>query len=272
MSDYEIYVFILCMIVFCLLGGLSTAMLIHMYKQYGRLIDIGAEDKNITTEYHKKTNSKSAKFWNVVDKITSTVLLGVMCAAFVFALVLQVTEDDKLKGIPSLKVVKSASMSYVHEDNDFLTKAGVTDRIQIYDLVTVHELPGEFELELYDIVVYEADGITVIHRIVDIEEPNEKHPDCRYFVLQGDANNFPDKIPVYYSQMTGIYKGERIPFVGTFVMFMQSPAGWMCIILVVVCSIVAPIMGRRLENKKKKRLIALGVITAEKVEMTKNEA
>jgi signal peptidase I len=152
-------------------------------------------------------------------------------------------------------------MSYIHKDNTKLKELGIDDQIGTYDLVLTHHLPAEEDLELYDIVLYEKDdGMLVIHRIVEIEEPNANHPNCRYFVLQGDANKYPDRIPVYYTQMRGIYRGERIPFVGSFVMFMQSPAGWMCIILVIVASVAAPIMGRRLENKKQARLAALGLL------------
>ena len=258
MSDFEIYVFVLCLIVYLLLGGLSTAMLVHMYKLTKRLIDMGAEDEFIATEYQKQ--AKHAKLWAVLDKIVSAVLLAIMCLAFLFSAYMHATEDKRPNGIPSLKVVKSPSMSYVHKENKILDELGVNDRIQTYDLIVTRHLPGEYELELYDIVVYEADGITIIHRIVDIEEPNGEHPDCRWFVLQGDANAYPDRIPVYYSQMRGIYEGERIPFVGSFVLFMQSPAGWMCIILALVAAIAAPVMERKLKECKNKRLVHMGLL------------
>ena len=76
-------------------------------------------------------------------------------------------------------------------------------------------LPKEEDLKLYDIVVYKQDDIYVVHRIVGIEEPNEKHPNERYFLLQGDAVDSPDRFPVKYSQMQGIYTDEKIPFVGS---------------------------------------------------------
>ena len=152
-------------------------------------------------------------------------------------------------------------MSFVHEDNTYLTENGITDQIQTFDIVVTRHLPNEYELKLYDIILYENDnGMMVIHRIVGIEEPTENHPDCRYFVLQGDANAYPDKIPVYYSQMRGIYRGERVPFVGSFVLFMQSPAGVMCILLVLIGFIAAPIMEKSIEKQKRLRLEIIGAI------------
>ena len=55
------------------------------------------------------------------------------------------------------------------------------------------------ELELFDIVVYEYEDILIVHRIIGIEEPNEKYPDSRLFMLQGDANEYPDNMSVSYS-------------------------------------------------------------------------
>lgn len=54
--------------------------------------------------------------------------------------------------------------------------------------------------------------------------------------------------------MKGIYYGERIPFIGSFVLFMQSPAGWLCMLFALGTTIVSPIMEKKLYNEKQKRL------------------
>ena len=96
----------------------------------------------------------------------------------------------------------------------------------------------------------------IIHRIVGIEEPNANHPGKRHFLLQGDAVDRPDKFPVLYSQMQGIYEGNRIPFVGSFILFLQSPAGWLCVLLVIFSMIVTPIVEKKLKEAKEKRISA----------------
>ena len=45
-------------------------------------------------------------------------------------------------------------------------------------------------------------------------------------------------------------------------MFMQSPAGWMCIILVVIASVAAPLMERKLKAYTNVRLMHLGLLPA----------
>ena len=109
----------------------------------------------------------------------------------------------------------------------------------------------------------------VIHRIVGIEEPNEKHPNERQFLLQGDAVENPDRFPVLYSQMQGIYEGERMPYIGSFLLFLQSPAGWLCVLLVVFTIIITPIVEKLIENEKRKRLALLLAKKAEEEEAEK---
>ena len=97
----------------------------------------------------------------------------------------------------------------------------------------------------------------VIHRIVGIEKPNEQHPNAWHFLLQGDAVETPDRFPVLYEQMQGIYEGERVPFVGSFVLFMQSPAGWLCILLVLFAMIATPIVEKKLISEINQRIAVM---------------
>jgi hypothetical protein len=147
-------------------------------------------------------------------------------------------------------------MSEKHEKNDYLFNNDLNDQFQTFDLILTYKLPKEEDLKLYDIVVYEVDDILVIHRIVGIEEANDKHSE-RYFLLQGDAIERPDRFPVYYSQMKAIYRGERVPFVGSFITFMQSPAGWMCVILMAVTVIALPLIERKIKKVADERLVVL---------------
>ena len=258
MTAFEIYIFVICFIVFVLLTSFSSLALVSVYRQYRRLVELGAEDEALIKE-HQRKQQKKTKVIELIDRITSIIMVAVILSTFAFSVYLKATDERIPNGIPSLKVVQSDSMSYANPKNTYLLENNITDRLQVFDLIVVRHIPDEFELELYDIVMYEADGKLIIHRIVDIEEPSKNHPDKRYFVLQGDAVDRPDKIPVYYSQMRGIYCGERIPFVGSFVEFMQSPAGWLCIALIVIVAIIVPFGRKSLEKHINARLTLLGI-------------
>ena len=150
-------------------------------------------------------------------------------------------------------------MSYKNAKNAYLFENGLDDQFDTFDVVLTYKLPPAEELKLYDVVLYEVGGTPVIHRIVGIEAPNERHEDY-YFLLQGDAIENPDRFPVYYEQMRGIYRGEHIPFVGSFVAFMQSVAGYLCVLLIILGMIAIPLVEKKVNTAKRERLIAIGAI------------
>ena len=258
MTDYEIYVFILCLIVFLILTALSVVCLWIITKLSLRLIRGGLEDENILKDYEKaQKHKKRTKYLKLADMLFS----GAVCLLFVFmlvsALIIRGTENTCCGKLPTYRVVLTGSMSYKNDKNLYLWENKLNDQIQTFDLIRTEQLPGEMELELYDIVVYEVDNMMLVHRIVGIEEPNEKHPDCRYFLIQGDAVGSPDRYPVLYGQMRGIYRGDRTPFIGSFILFMQSPAGWLCVLLIVAATIATPILDGTLQKARDKRLAIL---------------
>lgn len=255
MTQHEIYTFILCLIVFVALTALFTALMAVITKLILKLIRSGTEDMEIIKEYqdslHKK---KQPRAWEIAGCIFSGMVCTVLFAVFLFSLTLNLTESKFTSGIPSLKVVKSESMADKHGDNRYLYANGLNNQLQMYDLILTGPLPAEDELSLYDVVVYEKKGDLIIHRIVGIEEPNEKHPNQRYFTLQGDAVKYKDEFPVTYDQMRAIWNGKRIPFIGSFILFMQSPAGWLCMLLVVFALITTPLVEKKIAREKQLRL------------------
>ena len=255
MTDYEIYVFLLCLIVFVMLTALSTACITIITRLSLRLIRSGLDDERIVKEHHKRQKAKQKmKYIKVADIALTTVICLLFLAMFAGSLIIQCTESSACGFLPSYRVVRTGSMAEVHEKNDYLWENGLTDQIQVFDLIRTEQLPDEMELELYDIVVYEVDGMQIVHRIVEIEEPNERHPDCRHFRLQGDAVEAADRFPVLYEQMLAIYRGDRTPFIGSFILFMQSFAGWLCIFLILVAIIVTPMLEKVIRKAENERL------------------
>jgi len=261
MSGYDLYVFFLCFIVFSLLTALFSVLLAHIIKLHLKTIKHGLEDERITKEYQKEIATD--KRLKLLGKILTVIVLVIVLSAFALSICVHIWGNEVKGDIISPKVVLSSSMSYKHKDNVYLFENRLDDQFDTFDLIFTRKLPGEFELELYDIVVYDYYGDLIIHRIIGIEEPNEYHPDSRRFLLQGDAVKYSDEYPVLYEQMKAIYRGERIPYVGSFFAFMQSPAGYLCILLVVFAIIATPIAEKKLWEAKIARLTEIGVIAPE---------
>ena len=253
MSAYEIYTFLLCLIVYVLLSTLSVIVIITLVKMTLKMIKHGLEDDKIKEE--KEKTEKKGKC-TCLDKVISTIAGVLFIAVFIFSSYVNLQQNSTFEKIPTLRIVSSASMSHKHKDNKYLVENDLNNQFQTFDLIFTYKLPKEEDLKLYDIVVYEVDGMLVIHRIVGIEEPNNDHKE-RYFLLQGDAVERPDRFPVYYSQMRAIYRSERIPFVGSFITFMQSPAGWLCVILMIVAVVSLPIVEKKVKKATDERLAVL---------------
>lgn len=256
MSGFEAYNLFLCIFVFAGFTCTFGFLLRHLIKLNLKTIKHGLDDDKIKTEY-EKARSKNRKC-GIFDRIISISLCSLVLLFFVFSAGTALMPDKVNSNIPTIRVVNSGSMATKYSSNTYLFQNNLNDQFDTFDLILTYKLPPENELKLYDIVVYEVDGILIVHRIVGIEEPNSSHPDERYFLLQGDAVANPDRFPVKYAQMRAIYRGERVPFVGSFVAFMQSPAGWLCIILIIVAIVVTPILEKKLFVEKKVRLLAMG--------------
>ncbi len=256
---YETYVFILCVIVYVALTVVTIAVIAALAKMTLGLIRHGAQDKEIIKEYIEAQKKGRKNKGKTLDVLVSVFLCAAFAVVFGFSLYVNLKQDQYFENIPTIKVVQSASMSKKHEKNTYLTENALNNQFDTFDLILVYKAPAEEDLKLYDIVVYETEfegevGY-IVHRIVGIDEANESHG--RLFKTQGDAVDSADRLKVEYSQIKAIYRGERVPFIGSFVLFMQSPAGWMCMILILAATIATPIIDKKLEKARWKRYQAL---------------
>ncbi len=257
MSSYEKYVFLLCLIVYVLLTVLSVVSICWLVKLIIRLIRHGAEDERIQKEYLTKQKNKGKKCGKTLGNILTSIFCVFLLCIFGVCAYINIQKNNFSDKIPTFSVVKSASMAKKNEKNTYLFTHDLNNQFNTHDLLFTYKAPAEEDLKLYDIVVYEVDDTLIVHRIVGIENPNSIHPDEYYFLCQGDAVETPDRFPVRYSQIKGIYRGERIEHIGSLVSFMQSPAGWICIISVIVMTIATPIIEKEIEREEGKRLAIL---------------
>ncbi len=249
MRGFTLYTVLLCLIVLVAMTVFFTVLITIIYRQQLKLIVSGQQDEKIKKDKLELATKKGCKIGVIIDRTISLLLLVILSVLLIFGVLIGVSTDKKVGNIPSLKVVSSTSMSNKYEGNTYLKENNLNDQMQVFDLICVYKLPKEEDIRLYDVIVYQnAEGVMIIHRIVGIEEPNEKHPDERWYQFKGDASSSYDKFPVRYSQMIGIYRGDRIPNVGSFVFFMQSPAGWICFLLIILVIIATPIVEKKLKT------------------------
>ena len=252
MTPFEIYLLVVSIIVIVGLASFFSILIWYIYVLTMRLIYVGYWDQELVQEYDRK-GMPMPKQQSTLGKVISTAICGVLAVVVMFSVFLGISETSIAGSLPSLKVIKSDSMSYKYEDNKYLENNDLDDQIQMFDIIVSHAVPKEDDIQLYDVILYELDGDLIIHRVVFIEEANENHPEGRRFYTRGDAVRTNDPLPVKYEQIKGIYHDERIPFVGSFVLFMQSPAGFICLLLAIACMIIMPIVDDKIAEARSHR-------------------
>jgi len=175
-----------------------------------------------------------------------------LCVIFGFLLVCNLTiiikgalfpeKPPSVLGLTPM-VVLSGSMSGEAEDH-----------IEVGDLVFVGRAAPE-ELEVGDVIAYMNGGATVTHRITAIDTNTDGD---LLFTTKGDANNAEDPTPVTEEQLVGIYRW-RIPKVGDFALFLQTPLGMLLFVGVpVLAFLIYDIIRRqRYANRENRRTAEL---------------
>ena len=175
-----------------------------------------------------------------------------LCVIFGFLLVCNLTiiikgalfpeKPPSVLGLTPM-VVLSGSMSGEAEDH-----------IEVGDLVFVGRAAPE-ELEVGDVIAYMNGGATVTHHITAIDTNTDGD---LLFTTKGDANNAEDTTPVTEEQLVGIYRW-RIPKVGDFALFLQTPLGMLLFVGVpVLAFLIYDIIRRqRYANRENRRTAEL---------------
>lgn len=134
-------------------------------------------------------------------------------------------------------VVRSGSMS-----------GKAKGHIEVGDLILVGRAePGA--LAAGDVIAFMQGSVVVTHRIIKTEAAENG---TRLFYTKGDANNTPDEAPVPEEALVGIYKA-RIPKMGDFAMFLQTPLGMVVFIGIPLLLFIVPEIARNRRSAKKGR-------------------
>ncbi len=196
---------------------------------------------------HRKSDTR------IVQRIL-TITGIVLCVLFGFLLICNLTiivkgslnpsRPPSVLGVTPM-VVLTGSMSGTAEDH-----------IEAGDLIFVGKTEPE-ALQVGDVIAFTEKGsITVVtHRIVAITTGEDGQ---LRFTTKGDANNTEDGEPVTVDRLVGIYR-FRLPGVGNFALFLQTPTGMLLFIGVpLLAFIVYDILRRQhYANKEKQNVQAL---------------
>ncbi len=183
----------------------------------------------------KSSTVKRRKVFSVIKTVIFYVVLIALTPTLVFSLFNKITGEFTMIGGKGLMVVASGSMSEKHKDNTYLTTNNLNDQFNTYDIIVLNEVDSSSQLQKYDVIAFVNDqGVNIIHRIIDVEV---SFSGIRY-VTRGDSNNATDSYRPNFDDVIGVYRGQRIPVVGIFVMFLQSYSGIVTVAALLYCLIM----------------------------------
>ena len=154
-----------------------------------------------------------------------SVMGGILCVIFIPVIFINLTliistytKPGEIPGVFGIKpvIVLSGSMEPV---------------IQTGDMIFLHSTDPA-RLQTGDVICYLDSDQAITHRIVGIREGEDGQ--VRY-VTQGDGNNTADRQAVSADQVQGIWRGGKIPGMGSGIMFMQSAAGMILFMICPLC-------------------------------------
>ena len=148
--------------------------------------------------------------------------------------------------------VASGSMSEKNSANPYL--ANINNQFNTYDMIMLEKVESETELQLYDVIAYVNDeGVNIIHRIVGFQQTSEGVR----FITRGDSNNADDEYKPSMDDILGEYTGKRIPYVGVFLMFLQSYSGIITVAAIIYCLIMIESVCNKIYDAREDRLLFL---------------
>ena len=170
-----------------------------------------------------KKNILDNKHFTVVTNIISTVVL-VLAIVICLYVVLTTKADIGVPNIGgySFLSVQSSSMTPTFNEGDFI-------------VIKRYKNDGRHKYSEGDVITFVTtnEGATIVnsHRVVKVNEDGT-------YTTKGDAEEKEDKKPVKYKKILGVYTGTRVPKLGKFFDYAQTPTGVLLMIILPAALIV----------------------------------
>ncbi len=253
-------------------GSFATIFTI-LYRGYANSavaeLDSGSCDVDLIYETIR-LNIKNSKLYKRILKRIKQVFIWILVVLLILFLLFSVYSKI-VNGVAMVNgrgfiAVASGSMSMKHEENPYL--ANIDNQFNTYDIIVLEKVESEDELKLYDVIAYVNDeGENIIHRIVGFQQTASG---VRY-ITRGDSNNADDIYRPSIDNVLGKYTGARTPYVGAFLMFLQSYSGIVTVAAVIYCLIMIDSVNQKIFDAREDRILFLQELIDFKTDTVQDE-
>ena len=222
------------------------------------LIKAGRKDKEVLKEGARIKRKKVSKTSLI---ITNVIGIGILVTCVGLILIKNLTNPLNLFDTIPVAIV-SGSMDANEETktytNPYLNENHLDNQFSTGSIIILHKLPEKNGLKMFDVVAYKnKDKVTVVHRIIgfgyydnDTFVMTDNVNNATEFIFRGDNNTINDTSYVHYSDMIGIYKNEKVSYLGYVVEFAQSFFG-----LFTFAALISMIEAYEIFNKKRSEAV-----------------
>ncbi|MDO5330958.1 MAG: hypothetical protein Q4F15_06060 [Bacillota bacterium] len=263
MSSIEVIALIVTAVCLISFSIVFTVLFRHYYLANINAINSGDEDIALidnAIEEEKIKHSKGRKAVKLGFRIFGYAIFAFILVFFGCSVYSRFSGNIMPFGDTTLVVIATGSMSEKNSANTYLS--GLDNQFDAYDIIGISSYQSQEEVELYDVVAYDSNGTTIVHRIIEITTDSEG---VTCYTTRGDANSSSDTGSyydgyLYYDDIIGYYNGTRIKAVGIFVVFLQSNAGIITIIAIAYCLFMFDFYNGKYEDaisKRTEKLVSL---------------
>ena len=212
--------------------------------------DVELIDETILTNI--KNSKPIRKALRRVKQVLFWLLIVILVPFLLMSVYSKVANGVAMVNGRGMIAVASGSMSEKNSANSYL--ANIDNQFNTYDMIMIQKVDDPSDLQLYDVIAYVDDeGVNIIHRIVGFQQTSSGVR----FVTRGDSNNADDEYKPSMDDVLGEYAGTRIPYVGVFLMFLQSYSGMLTVAAIIYCLIMIENVGNRIYDAREERLLFL---------------
>ena len=203
-----------------------------------------------TILYNAQNKSHYRRVLRRVKQVLLCVFVALLIPLLCISLYSKITSGIAMINGHGMIAVASGSMSEKNAANPYLQQNGLDNQFDTYDMIFLEKVDSAADLQLYDVIAYVNDeGINVIHRIVGFQG--------NAYITRGDSNNADDQYKPTFDDVLGRYTDRRVPYVGIFVMFLQSYSGIVTVLAVIYCLFMIEGVGNKLFDAREARLSIL---------------
>ena len=203
-----------------------------------------------TILYNAQNKSHYRRVLRRVKQVLLCVFVALLIPLICISLYSKITSGIAMINGHGMIAVASGSMSEKNAANPYLQQNGLDNQFDTYDMIFLEKVDSAADLRLYDVIAFVNDeGVNVIHRIVGFQGNT--------YITRGDSNNADDQYHPTFDDVLGRYTDQRVPYVGIFVMFLQSYSGIVTVLAVIYCLFMIEGVGNKLFDAREARLSIL---------------